>query len=144
MYELRPNERPSQAMKRKSEEMESELSSLRQIYDYLRLSPVEEAMEVFRRIRASPADGSSLQSIRELAGLISRDGNSIPPTSATSEPIHDFAYENSLTLPPLRIVLGSTSIRSAHSYLLPEMSGTDVRMPVNQQRHRDAASDWTR
>jgi hypothetical protein len=49
IYELGPNEKPSQAMKRKNEEMQGELSNLRQLYDFLRLRPEYEAIEVLKR-----------------------------------------------------------------------------------------------
>ncbi|KAJ4377619.1 hypothetical protein N0V83_000446 [Neocucurbitaria cava] len=57
-------------MKRKNEEMQGELSNLRQLYDFLRLRPEQEAMEIMRRIRANPPNTSPSQRIQELADFM--------------------------------------------------------------------------
>ncbi|KAJ4330572.1 hypothetical protein N0V87_009878 [Didymella glomerata] len=54
-------------MKRKNEEMQGELSNLRQLYDFLRLRPEHEAMEILKRIRSSSPDLPPSQRIQELA-----------------------------------------------------------------------------
>ncbi|KAF1928400.1 uncharacterized protein M421DRAFT_63540 [Didymella exigua CBS 183.55] len=118
VYELGPNEKPSQAMKRKNEEMQGELSNLRQLYDFLRLRPEHEAMEILKRIRSNSPDVPPCQRIQELADYV-RHGDlfnqqplqTLPGRDAERDPL------GSITLPPLRHALDSTG--DLESYSLP-------------------------
>ncbi|KAF2113856.1 hypothetical protein BDV96DRAFT_118510 [Lophiotrema nucula] len=105
IYELGPNEKPSQAMKRKNEEMQGELTNLRQLYDFLRLRPEQEALEILRRIRSNPPDTSPALRIQELADFV-RHGDLLiqPPYSTPPQ-----NQQEHLTLPPLRLALDSSS-----------------------------------
>jgi hypothetical protein len=107
VYELGPNEKPSQAMKRKNEEMQGELSNLRQLYDYLRLCPGEEAMEVLRRIRASPSDTSPLRRIQELADYVRHGASPTPTPSFLNRSPYRHDLGRKLTLPSIRLALDS-------------------------------------
>ena len=104
IYELGPNEKPSQAMKRKNEEMQGELSNLRQLYDFLRLRPEQEALEILRRIRTNPTGTSPTQRIQELADFV-RHGDLLthPPSISPSPQLNE-----SVTLPPIRMALGGS------------------------------------
>jgi hypothetical protein len=109
VYELGPNEKPSQAMKRKNEEMQGELSNLRQLYDFLRLRPEQEAMEILRRIRSNPADSSPSRRIQELADFV-RHGDPLNHTPSYPPPspyLHD--HGRPVTLPPIRLALDPSS-----------------------------------
>ena len=52
VYELGPNEKPSQALKRKNDEMQRELDRLRGVMDVLRGGTEDEAIGILRGIRA--------------------------------------------------------------------------------------------
>ncbi|KAF1847944.1 uncharacterized protein K460DRAFT_279354 [Cucurbitaria berberidis CBS 394.84] len=136
VYELGPNEKPSQAMKRKNEEMQGELSNLRQLYDFLRLRPEQEAMEIMRRIRANPPDTSQSQRIQELADFV-RHGD-MPTQQASSVPSspHHQELGQSVTLPPLRLALAldSPSDLDPHNLPLPGILSMGVDGPISQRR----------
>ena len=104
IYELGPNEKPSQAMKRKNEEMQSELSILRQLYDDLRLRPELEALAILRKIRAESSSSSPSQHIQNLTDSV-RHGQS----SFDSSPMQQAEQRHTLTLPPIRLALDSPS-----------------------------------
>jgi hypothetical protein len=135
VYELGPNEKPSQAMKRKNEEMQGELSNLRQLYDFLRLRPEHEAMDILKRIRSNSPDVSSSQRIQELADLV-RHGDLLIQQPLQTPPGRNFERDplHSVTLPPLRQALDSPE--SLESYSLPYSTifpmGFDG--PANQRR----------
>ena len=56
LYELGVGERPSDARKRKNEQLQSELLGLRHLYNSLRSCPEHEALDILRRIRLSSSD----------------------------------------------------------------------------------------
>lgn len=118
IYELGPNEKPSQAMKRKNEEMQGELSNLRQLYDFLRLRPENEAFEILRRIRSDSPDVPPSQRIQELADFV-RHGDLLTPRPLHTPPLSNMDRDPShpVTLPPLRQALDSPS--ALESYSLP-------------------------
>src|SRR5262245_27140465 len=94
-------------MKRKNEEMQGELSNLRQLYDFLRLRPEQEALDILGRIRTQTPNTTPSQHIQELADFIRHGDPAIPPPNPAparyqSEPYHP------LTLPPLRLALDSS------------------------------------
>jgi hypothetical protein len=131
VYELGPNEKPSQAMKRKNEEMQGELSNLRQLYDFLRVRPEQEAMEILRRIRANPADTPPSQRIQELADFV-RHGDPLNQTPSYPPPspyLHDNA--RSVTLPPIRLALDPSSDLHAS---FPGILSMDMDGPMAQRR----------
>lgn len=88
-------------MKRKNEEMQGELSNLRQLYDFLRLRPEPEALAILRRLRAGPPETPPSERIQELADLLRR--GPLLAESAREAPLHH--QLDDLTLPPLRIAL---------------------------------------
>jgi hypothetical protein len=91
-------------MKRKNEEMQGELSSLRQLYDFLRLKPEHEAFEILRQIRETPGDTPVSQRIKELADSVrqeDRDESSSRQPPVTQPP------DDALALPPIGMALHS-------------------------------------
>lgn len=140
VYELGPNEKPSQAMKRKNEEMQGELSDLRQLYDFLRLRPEEEAMEILRKIRAHPPQTSPSQRIKELADFVRHGDVSIqqnfylPHQSYHNEPGH-------VTLPSLRIALDSPSNLDSHHLPFPGILSMGSDGPASQRRRYESNLD---
>jgi hypothetical protein len=140
VYELGPNEKPSQAMKRKNEEMQGELSNLRQLYDFLRLRPEQEAMEIFRRIRSGPADSSPSRRIQELADYV-RHGDPISRQSSYPPPSpYQQDVVKSVTLPPIRLALDSPgSSLDSHSLPIPGILSMRMDGPPSQRRRH--ASD---
>ncbi|CAO2647272.1 Nn.00g081940.m01.CDS01 [Neocucurbitaria sp. VM-36] len=134
VYELGPNEKPSQAMKRKNEEMQGELSNLRQLYDFLRLRPEQEAMEIMRRIRANPPNTSPSQRIQELADFV-RHGDLLIQHQSTATPS---TFSNvpgqSVTLPPLRLALESPSNLDSHNLPFPGILSMGSDGPTSQRR----------
>lgn len=124
-------------MKRKNEEMQGELSNLRQLYDFLRLRPEQEALEILRKIRADPLDTTPAQRIQELAELV-RHGEQLSYSSASR---YSSDSGHPLTLPPLRLALDSPSsdpnILSFPSLLsLPDG-------PASQRRRHTSDADVT-
>lgn len=136
VYELGPNEKPSQAMKRKNEEMQGELSNLRQLYDFLRLRPEEEAMEILKRIRVNPPDVTQTQRIQELADYV-RHGDLLlqqqQQHSHYSPPLRH-REPGQITLPSLRIALDSPSTLDSHNLPFPGILSMGVDGPVSQRR----------
>jgi hypothetical protein len=134
VYELGPNEKPSQAMKRKNEEMQGELTNLRQLYDFLRLRPEGEAMEILRRIRMNPSDTPPSQRIQELADFVRHGDLPIRPSSnpPPSPYQHDLAH--SVTLPPIRLALDSPSNPESHNFLYPGTLSFEIDGPASQRR----------
>ncbi|KAF2851922.1 hypothetical protein T440DRAFT_516896 [Plenodomus tracheiphilus IPT5] len=141
VYELGPNEKPSQAMKRKNEEMQGELSNLRQLYDFLRLRPEHEAMEILRRIRDNPAETSPSQRIQELANFV-RHGNLLDPQHTHSSP-PPFPREHgqSVTLPSLRLALDAPSNMDSHRLPFPGILSMGVDGPASQRRRFASDTD---
>ncbi|KAL6706189.1 hypothetical protein ACN47E_005924 [Coniothyrium glycines] len=133
VYELGPNEKPSQAMKRKNEEMQGELSNLRQLYDFLRLRPEDEAMTILKRIRDSPPDTSPSQRIQELADFV-RHGDLLLPQHPQHSPRMYDHDPTQLTLPSLRIALDSPSNLDSHHLPFPGIMSIGVEGPVTQRR----------
>ncbi|KAF2728171.1 hypothetical protein EJ04DRAFT_109897 [Polyplosphaeria fusca] len=139
LYELGPNEKPSQAMKRKNEEMQGELSNLRHLYDFLRLRPEQEAQEILRRIRATSLGTTPSQRIQELADYARHGDLLIQPTLKSS-------YQQTLTLPPLRLALDSPHAESDDfSGSLPSLANGIFSMghdgPVPQRRRHASDAD---
>jgi hypothetical protein len=90
-------------MKRKNEEMQGELSSLRQLYDLLRLRPEHEAQAILQKIREGSQEASPAQQI-QLINFV-HQGQFASGPSYAQQP--DAAH--SLTLPPIRFALDSPS-----------------------------------
>jgi hypothetical protein len=116
VYELGPNEKPSQAMKRKNEEMQGELSNLRQLYDFIRLRPEHEAQEILRRIRANPTASASIQGIQELNESVKHEEllTQLPSLFDLPPKLHSENAQHPLTLPPLRIALDHANSNGIH------------------------------
>jgi hypothetical protein len=138
VYELGPNEKPSQAMKRKNEEMQGELSNLRQLYDFLRLRPEHEALEILRRIRTNPPDTSPSRRIQEVADF-ARQGDIVQPSYSplTSRPA-DLGHP--LTLPPLRIALDPRGSDPIH-LPFPSITSLSPEGPASQRRRYTSETD---
>ncbi|KAL5113393.1 hypothetical protein ACEQ8H_008737 [Pleosporales sp. CAS-2024a] len=116
VYELGPNEKPSQAMKRKNEEMQGELSNLRQLYDFLRLRPEHEAMDVLHRIRSNAPDTSPSRRIQELADYVRHTDHFSPrPAHLPPSTFPPDAAKSSITLPPIRLALDAPISSSSSS-----------------------------
>ena len=94
-------------MKRKNAEMQDELSNLRQLYELLRLRPESEALAILRQIRSESLGPSSSQDYNKLAISARQDQLSSDSLSSDSLSSHHFESTHSLTLPPLRLVLGT-------------------------------------
>jgi hypothetical protein len=129
-------------MKRKNEEMQSELSDLRQLYDFLRLRPEHEALEILRRIRTNPPDMSPSRRVQEVTEF-ARQGDTVePPYSPLTNQHADFGHP--LTLPPLRIALDPRGSDSIH-LPLPSMLSLGPEGPASQRRrHNSEATVSTR
>jgi hypothetical protein len=139
VYELGPNEKPSQAMKRKNEEMQGELVNLRQLYDFLRLRPEEEAMEILRRIRLNPSDTPPSQRIQELADFVRHGDLPMHPSSNPPPSPYQHDHGHSVTLPPIRLALVSPSNLEPRNQLHLSMLSFDIDGPASQRRRH--ASD---
>ncbi|KAF2191960.1 hypothetical protein K469DRAFT_555285 [Zopfia rhizophila CBS 207.26] len=138
VYELGPNEKPSQAMKRKNEEMQGELSNLRQLYDFMRMKPEQEAQEILRRIRANPPGTTPFQRIQQLADFVRHSDLLIRHSSGPSSQ-HP---SESLTLPPIRIALdlpGPNLCSLPPSLPFPHSILTIGREGPTSQRRRHAS-----
>lgn len=143
VYELGPNEKPSQAMKRKNEEMQGELSNLRHLYDFLRLRPEQEAMEIMRRIRTNPPNTSPSQRIQELADFVRHGDLLIEHQSTPSPCAHSHDSEQPVTLPPLRLALESSNNLNSHILPFPGIlsMGSDGR--TSQRRRYSPDTDMS-
>jgi hypothetical protein len=129
-------------MKRKNEEMQGELSNLRQLYDYLRLRPEQEALEILRRIRSNASPTTPTQRIQELADFV-RHGDLLIQPSFRIPGQHRSNSGNSVTLPPLRMALDSSSSDpNAYSHCLPFPSilsmGSEGPTPQRRRHISDA------
>lgn len=135
VYELGPNEKPSQAMKRKNEEMQGELSNLRQLYDFLQSRPEQEAIEVFKRIRSNSANVPSSQHIQELADLV-RQGDIRVQQPLRTSPLDHYKREptHPITLPPLRQALDSPGSLQSYNLPYPILSSMDSDGSAPQRR----------
>ncbi|KAF2626280.1 hypothetical protein BU25DRAFT_440684 [Macroventuria anomochaeta] len=135
VYELGPNEKPSQAMKRKNEEMQGELSNLRQLYDFLRLRPAHEAMEILKRIRANSPDVPPSQHIQELADFV-RQGDLLIQQPLHTPPLSnpDRDPTHPVTLPSLRQALDSPGALEPCNLLYPSMYPMGLDGPATQRR----------
>ncbi|KAH7413792.1 hypothetical protein DE146DRAFT_749992 [Phaeosphaeria sp. MPI-PUGE-AT-0046c] len=138
VYELGPNEKPSQAMKRKNEEMQGELSNLRQLYDFLRLRPEQEAIDVLRRIRVNSADTTPSQRIQELADFVRR-GDAVQQSPSFPPPPYHYDAGHTLTLPSIRQALDSASGLGTHELPFPGILPPCTDGPSSQRRRH--ASD---
>jgi hypothetical protein len=133
-------------MKRKNEEMQGELLNLRQLYDFLRFRPEQEAQEILKRIRSDPSDVTPSQRIQELADLVRHGDLPIhqPPHASPSPTKSDL-----VTLPPLRMALGAVidpgnADPSPLSNNLPFPSSflsTDMQGPTSQRRRHASDAD---
>ncbi|KAF2826881.1 hypothetical protein CC86DRAFT_406123 [Ophiobolus disseminans] len=133
VYELGPNEKPSQAMKRKNEEMQGELSNLRQLYDSLRLQPEQEAMEILRRIRADPLDTPSSQRIQELADFARHGGTIMQQPSHTPPSPQQNYLGNLVTLPSIRLALEAQYDQSSDILPFPGISSMGSEGPSTRR-----------
>jgi hypothetical protein len=142
VYELGPNEKPSQAMKRKNEEMQGELSNLRQLYDFLRLRPEHEAMEILKRIRSDDQSVSPTQRIQELADFV-RHGDPPPQQSAMPPPLppQNAESNHNITLPPLRMALDPSSNMVSSSLPFPGILSLEADGPTSQRRRYASDAD---
>ena len=134
VYELGPNEKPSQAMKRKNEEMQGELSNLRQLYDFLRLRPEQEAMEILRRIRDNPPEASPSQHIQDLANYVRHGSMYSQPCPRNSRSPYLDELGQPITLPSLRLALDSPSKLDSHHLPFPGILSMGVDGPASQRR----------
>lgn len=134
VYELGPSEKPSQAMKRKNEEMQGELSNLRQLYDFLRLRPEHEAMEVLKRIRANRADTPSTQRIQELADFVRHGDIATEQSPHSRPPLFQSDSPKNVTLPPLRLALDSSNNIDPQLFPLPSILPMGGDGPASQRR----------
>ena len=131
VYELGPNEKPSQAMKRKNEEMQGELSNLRQLYDLLRLQPEQRAMEILRRIRAHPSDTPSSQHIQDLADFARHAATPMQQISQSPPSPYQSHPGKPVTLPSIRLALESHN--DQHSSILPGVLSLVSEGPCRQR-----------
>ena len=126
-------------MKRKNEEMQGELSNLRQLYDFLRLRPEQEALEILRRIRNhTPGVTSSTQHIQELADFV-RHGDLLIQPTINLPAQHCSNPGNAITLPPLRMALDSPNSDPyiyPHSLPMPGIFSVSPECPTPQRRRR--------
>ena len=115
-------------MKRKNEEMQGELSRLRQLYETLRLCPEDEALVILHKIRSES----------QLAEVIRRESTasqSLPdPSMQHSGPAH------SLTLPPIRVALDSPNT-DPRNIPLTRMSMFPIGYAEPSSQRRRHASD---
>lgn len=133
VYELGPNEKPSQAMKRKNEEMQGELSNLRQLYDFLRHQPEHEAIEILRHIRAKPLDTPSSLRIQELVDLVRHGGSSTQ--QAPYHPPSPYQHQpgTPVTLPSIRLALESQGVQDLSILPFPGVRSMGVDGPSSQR-----------
>lgn len=132
VYELGPNEKPSQAMKRKNEEMQGELSNLRQLYEFLRHQPEQEAMEVLRRIRASTNTPPS-QRIAELADFARHGGTTMQQSPQLPPSPYQHNPGTPVTLPSIRLALGSQHDEDTSVLPFPGMFSMGFDGPATQR-----------
>lgn len=122
-------------MKRKNEEMQGELSNLRQLYDFLRLRPEHEVMEVLKRIRSNSPDVPPSQRIQDLADYVrhgdlpvSQPKRTPPLSNVDRDPLY------SVTLPPLRQALDSPGGLESYSLPYPGIHPMGFDGPATQRR----------
>jgi hypothetical protein len=130
-------------MKRKNEEMQGELSNLRQLYDFLRLRPEQEALEILRRIRSNPSETTPTQRIQELADFV-RHGDLLIQPSFRLPAQHRSHSGNSMTLPPLRMALDSSSSDPngySRSLPFPSILSMGSEGPSPQRRRHTSDAD---
>lgn len=141
IYELGPNEKPSQAMKRKNEEMQGELSNLRQLYDFLRLRPEQEAVDILMRIRAKSPETSPTQRIQELADFVRHGDLLMQQQQHTLPPSYLRDPTVSVTLPPLRLALEPTSQVDPLTLPFPGIFSPESEGPSSQRRRYASDAD---
>jgi hypothetical protein len=132
-------------MKRKNEEMQGELSNLRQLYDFLRLKPEHEAFEILRQIRETPPDTSVSQRIKQLADSV-RQGDIPTPASRQSPCVPSVqSTEPNFTLPPLRMALDSlgqdTPGYSSSPRFPRSILNDEPQDPMSQRRKYTSGAD---
>jgi len=133
VYELGPNEKPSQAMKRKNEEMQGELSNLRQLYDFLRLQPEQNAVDILRRIRAHPPDTPSSQHIQDLADFARLSGTPLQAVAHSPYQLYQDQPKQSVTLPSIRLALESHGNDDSSILTLPGVLSMGSEGPCRQR-----------
>ncbi len=114
VYELAPNEKPSQAMKRKNDEMQCALSDLRVIADFMWMSSEKESMEILRQLRAGVKDISPTHHYQQVAEWIRHGYLDIRETSYPTSSTSPKESEPSVNLPPLRLALNSAANMDSH------------------------------
>ncbi|PSN59056.1 hypothetical protein BS50DRAFT_661043 [Corynespora cassiicola Philippines] len=72
IFDVKPNERPSQAMIRRNEEMQVELLNLRQLWTFLQSCTEQQMPQILRRIRAQSSSITRYQRSQDIAGFIRR------------------------------------------------------------------------
>ncbi|ORX93515.1 hypothetical protein BCR34DRAFT_594663 [Clohesyomyces aquaticus] len=137
VFELWPNEKPSQAMKRKNEEMQGELADLREIYDFLQTRSEHEAQDLLARIRSrTPASPGTrlVQRLSDLAIAI-RHGDLDPPHSLKSSPHSPSADSLDTT------IFADDSIARGHSSFPNNILSPILGEPTAQRRRHDVDAD---
>ncbi|KAJ4346866.1 uncharacterized protein N0V89_010799 [Didymosphaeria variabile] len=123
-------------MKRKNEEMQVELSNLRQLYDLLRLRPEQEALAILRKIRTDSLDASQAQQTHSLVDFIQQGQSTSGPSvvTQTSDPAHP------LTLPSIRLALDSPS-SDPNSLPFTSIFPIGYDEPTSQRRRHASDTD---
>jgi hypothetical protein len=121
-------------MKRKNEEMQGELSNLRQLYDLLRLRPEQEALAILHRIREGSPDASPARQIQLINSLHPSHHTAVPPSAQHAEPAHH------LTLPPIRLALDSPS-SDPNTLPFTSMFPLGYDEPASQRRRHASDTD---
>jgi hypothetical protein len=121
MYELAPNESPSDARKRKNEHIQSEISASRRLISSLRSCPEQEALNILHRIRGGPSDPLSPD---YLSGLLS------PLAQADSHHV-----QSSHTLPDIEEAEPQSRAAVPSSYRADELDrcfGSSAQLPTER------------
>jgi hypothetical protein len=121
-------------MKRKNEEMQGELSSLRQLFDMLRLRPEHEAQALLQRIREGSPEGSPAQHIQLINFIHQGQLTSGSSFAQQSDAAH------SLTLPPIRLALDSPS-SDPNSLPFTSIFPIGYDEPTTQRRRHTSDAD---
>ncbi|PSN58959.1 hypothetical protein BS50DRAFT_580337 [Corynespora cassiicola Philippines] len=103
-YEHCSNEKPSDVLKRRNEEIRRELLNLRQTYDFLRLQPERNALELLEQIRLDTSSAGA-ESIQKLA-VCARDRSWLSKVPNISVSKHE---PKATVLPPFQVLLRAPS-----------------------------------
>ncbi|PSN58515.1 hypothetical protein BS50DRAFT_580674, partial [Corynespora cassiicola Philippines] len=72
VFDVKPEERPSQAVIRRNEEMQVELSNLRRLWTFLQSCTEQQMLGILGRIRDQPSSMTQYQRSQDIAGFIRR------------------------------------------------------------------------